>query len=237
MQSRPNQIVLGIRVSVDASQEDVQIIRMATINVLVLILFFTLWIVIALSNGSNPYLGGVNIATLVGIVGCFIGGFVQKQPQFLKSLSCCTFYMVFNITVSVIGSALVWSQRELQCRRCIERNLTQCIIQDDNSESKIVLHTSTSCKDYKMSNDPGTMLWLAFCIVHIFLFAGAGFFVSKLSSMSHFAKCEESLDDQPKPSTPIPVLSSSMVHVQPNLSTTDSDSIHANSHALNVSFT
>ena len=80
----------SISVSADASPEDVQTIRMATINVSVLILFYTIWVVFSITNGGNPYLNGINALTLVAIIGCFIGGFVQKHPQFLKSLSCCT---------------------------------------------------------------------------------------------------------------------------------------------------
>ena len=72
-------------------------------------------------------------------------------------------------------------------------------------------------------------------IVHMFLFAGAGFFTSKLSSMSHFTKYEESPDQQPKMSTPIPVISSSMVYVQPNSPTRENEG--SDSKSLNVSFT
>ena len=184
-------------------------------------------------------MNGINALTLVGIIGCFIGGFVQKHPQFLKSLSCCTFYMVFNLIVGVVGSVIVWSRRENQCVRCMEKKMYTCIIEGDAStprqEINMNISTSTSCDQFKMSNDPRTMVWVTLSIVHMFLFAGAGFFASKLSSMSHFTKYEESPDHQPKVSTPIPVISSSMVYVQPNSSTRESEG--SDSKSLNVSFT
>ena len=235
MQSVATRRVLGISVSADASPEDVQTIRMATINVSVLILFFTIWVVFSITNGGNPYMNGINVLTLVGIIGCFIGGFLQKHPQFLKSLSCCTAYMVFNLITGVVGSIIIWSRRELQCVRCLERNMTTCIVEGDAGSEVITLNTTVSCAQYKMSNDRGTMVWLAFSIVHMFLFAGAGFFTSKLSSMSHFTKYEESPDQQPKMPTPIPVISSSMVYVQPNSPTRENEG--SDSKSLNVSFT
>ncbi len=182
------QKVLGVTLPLDAPPEDVRNIKLAIVNLCVVIFVFLIWQVVYFTNvNSDKSVSVINFITLTGIIVCAYSGIKGKNQIMLKFLSCCTFYMVFNVCLGIIFVLVVNGQYYQGCNNCIKVNATVCRLNPRDDES-ILLDTTKGCDQYKLVNEPRSIIYLFFCLIHIVLFAGVGVFGCKLSGMRYFAQ-------------------------------------------------
>jgi hypothetical protein len=182
------QKVLGVTLPLDAPPEDVKNIKLAIVNLCVVIFVFLIWQVVYLTNeNSEKSASVINFITLIGIIVCACSGIKGKNQTMLKFLSCCTFYMVFNVCLGIVFVLVVNGSHYQNCKNCIKVNATICRLNPRNEES-ILLDTSKGCNQYKLESEPRSIIYLLFCLIHIVLFAGVGLFGCKLSGMRYFAQ-------------------------------------------------
>ena len=183
-----NQKVYGITLPSDAPPEDVRNIKLAIVNLYLVIVVYLMWQIVYLTNPkSDKSVTVINFMTLFGIIVCAYSGIKGKNQTMLKFLSCCTFYMVFNVCLGILFVLVVNGSNYRDCRNCIKANVTVCR-SDPRNEKGPLLDTTKECDQYKLGHEPRSIIYLLFCLLHIFLFAGVGVFGCKLSGMRYFAK-------------------------------------------------
>ena len=105
----------------------------------------------------------------------------------LKFLSCCTFYMVFNVILGILYVVMIFNGAKNRCDDCIKRNNTKCI-SDPRNDNSAELDTSENCQNYLLENQPRAIIYIAFCVLHMFLFAVVGVTGCQLSGMRYFVQ-------------------------------------------------
>ena len=105
----------------------------------------------------------------------------------LKFLSCCTFYMVFNVILGILLVVIFVNGTKNRCDDCIKRNITKCI-SDPRNDNSPELDTSKNCQNYLLENSPRVIIYIAFCVLHMFLFAVVGVTGCQLSGMRYFVQ-------------------------------------------------
>jgi hypothetical protein len=180
------QKVMGLTLPEDADEGDVKKIKITIASVIGLIFFFVVWH-ISFFIGDLNYIGlAINLLTIFGIAGCAYMGIYTKNPTMLKFLSCCTFYMVFNVILGILLVVMLVNGTKNRCDDCIKRNITKCI-SDPRNDNSAELDTS-NCQSYLLENSPRAIIYIVFCVLHMFLFAVVGVTGCQLSGMRYFVQ-------------------------------------------------
>ena len=181
------QKVMGLTLPEDADEGDVKKIKITIASVIGLIFFFVVWH-ISFFIGDLNYIGlAINLLTIFGIAGCAYMGIYTKNPTMLKFLSCCTFYMVFNVILGILFALMIVSGQKKRCDDCIKKNITKCN-SDARNDNSAELDTSENCQNYLLENQPRAIIYIAFCVLHMFLFAVVGVTGCQLSGMRYFVQ-------------------------------------------------
>ena len=181
------QKVMGLTLPEDADEGDVKKIKITIASIIGLIFFFVVWQIFNFSNDPNFIVLVINLLTIFGIAGCAYMGLYTKNPTMLKFLSCCTFYMVFNVILGILYVVMIFNGAKNRCDDCIKRNNTKCI-SDPRNDNSAELDTSENCQNYLLENQPRAIIYIAFCVLHMFLFAVVGVTGCQLSGMRYFVQ-------------------------------------------------
>jgi len=181
------QKVMGLTLPEDADEGDVKKIKISIASIIGLVFLFVVWQIFVFSGDPSNFIGlAINLLTIFGIAGCAYMGLYTKNPTMLKFLSCCTFYMVFNVILGILYVVMIFNGAKNRCDDCIKRNNTKCI-SDPRNDNSAELDTS-NCQSYLLENSPRAIIYIAFCVLHMFLFAVVGVTGCQLSGMRYFVQ-------------------------------------------------
>lgn len=182
------QKVMGLTLPEDADEGDVKKIKISIASIIGLVFLFVVWQIFVFSGDPSNFIGlAINLLTIFGIAGCAYMGLYTKNPTMLKFLSCCTFYMVFNVILGILYVVMIFNGAKNRCDDCIKRNNTKCI-SDPRNDNSAELDTSENCQNYLLENQPRAIIYIAFCVLHMFLFAVVGVTGCQLSGMRYFVQ-------------------------------------------------
>ena len=182
------QKVMGLTLPEDADEGDVKKIKITIASIIGLIFLFVVWQIVVFSGDPSNFIGlAINLLTIFGIAGCAYMGIYTKNPTMLKFLSCCTFYMVFNVILGILWINILFNGAKNRCDDCIKKNITKCN-SDPRNDNSAELDTSENCQNYLLENQPRAIVYIAFCVLHMFLFAVVGVTGCQLSGMRYFVQ-------------------------------------------------